>query len=935
MSARPVPRPIRSVSVLMPTWNGAEFLERVMAALAGQRCPLPWDFLAIDSGSRDATLAILESWKPRFPVPLRIQHIHGSAFDHGDTRNLLAAESQGDLLVFLTQDAIPTSPEWLAALARNFDDPSVGAAYCRNLPRPDASLLTRVFSEHDPGYAPGRREQRLPERAVYEAMGPHEKRLLFNLNDVASAFRRELWELHPFPRTDFGEDVLMARGLIEAGYTVVYDDAATVEHSHDYGPDEMRKRTRIDGRFNAEWLGRTCVASRSDAEVLAERQLERDRAALAAAGVSGDELERQLAYAGELRRAAFLGLHEGGATKTRRPSSRMLERTRLRILYVVHGFPPDTWAGTEVYTLGLALEMRRRGHEVAILTRAPAATSVADGGPPDFSIAEGEFQGLPVWRMTHRLLQGSLRESYVQPKAETAFREVAGRFRPDVVHFQHLIHHSSTLPYVARELGLPSAITVNDYWALCARVQLIRPDGVRCEENQGLGCLLCVKDKNYKQVPAAKQVLPVLEPLVSLMHAASGVPALAPLAQYAGEFRDMAERHDAVTAAYAACDLAIAPSRFLRQKLLDTGKFDPHRLIYSDYGTLTDNVRELRREPDPRGRLRIGYVGSLLWYKGVDVLVRAMEHLAGRKAVLHVYGEFKPAQDAYHAELERLARPSGDSIVFHGRFDNRRIADVYEQIDVLVVPSTWFENSPITIHEAFLFRTPLVVSDIGGMAELVRDGVDGLHFAVGDARDLGAKLARLADEPGLLESLRTPRPVKTMAEDAREMEVRYRALACVVREHGPRTWLERAGIDADARHGPVELQRSELALLRPGDAWVEYDLTGSGPGPAEVRVDVQAFGQETGLPLGGTVSLDGVDLGTIPPFAASGADERRSFAFEAVLGPSARRLRIDTRCASAQAHLRIARVTVVEWAAYSPEARPAPPAAVAGTRASR
>ena len=102
----------------------------------------------------------------------------------------------------------------------------------------------------------------------------------------------------------------------------------------------------------------------------------------------------------------------------------MLDRTRLRVLYVVHGFPPDTWAGTEVYTLGLALEMKRRGHEVVILTRVPAAAPVAEGGPEDFSIVETEFQGLSVWRMTHRLNHGNLRESYHQPKAEAAFREV-------------------------------------------------------------------------------------------------------------------------------------------------------------------------------------------------------------------------------------------------------------------------------------------------------------------------------------------------------------------------------------------------------------------------------------------------------------------------------------------------------------------------------
>src|SRR5262249_15199642 len=135
------------------------------------------DLLAIDSGSSDGTWELLGRFAERFPVPLQRARIDPVEFDHGDTRNLLAATSRGELLVYLTQDAIPTSPRWLAQLASNFDDPRVGAAYCRNLPRPDARRLTRIFSAGDPGYAPGRREVRLPEAATYARMSAHERRL--------------------------------------------------------------------------------------------------------------------------------------------------------------------------------------------------------------------------------------------------------------------------------------------------------------------------------------------------------------------------------------------------------------------------------------------------------------------------------------------------------------------------------------------------------------------------------------------------------------------------------------------------------------------------------------------------------------------------------------------------------------------------------------
>jgi glycosyltransferase involved in cell wall biosynthesis len=894
----------------MPTWNGAQFLDRVMAALAAQQLALPWEFLAIDSGSADRTLEVLEAWRARFPVPMRVQHIHPTAFNHGDTRNLLAAESTGELLVYLTQDAIPSSPDWLQRLVGHFTDAGVGAAYCRNVPRPDAAVLTRVFSEHDPGYATERREQKLPDVASYEAMNPHERRLLFNLNNVAAAYRRELWERHPFPRTEFGEDVLMARALIEAGYTVVYDNVATVEHSHDYGPAEMRARARIDGQFNAEWLDRICVASRRDAAALTRRQLARDRTALIEAGLTGTALTGQLEHARALREAAFVGLYEGGRTRVRRAPTRMRDSGRLRILYVVHGFPPDTWAGTEVYTLGLALEMQRRGHDVAVLARAPAHTEAAHGGPADFELTADEVRGLRVWRLTNRLRHENLRRTYQQPRAEAAFRQVVREFRPDVVHFQHLLHLSAALPHACRELGIASIVTVNDYWALCPRVQLIRPDGVRCETNQGLGCLLCVKEGPYPLIPAARRLLPLLAPAAAVLRRADVVPGLARAARLAGEYGDIAARHAFVTGGYAACDLAIAPSRFLRDRLLETGRFEPHRVIYSDYGTVTDHIRPIPRRLSAIDGIRFGYVGSLLWYKGVDVLIRAMSRLAGLNAVLHIHGDFRPDSDPYHATLAELAGACGGSVIFHGRFDNRELTRVYETFDALVVPSTWFENSPITIHESFLFRTPVITSDIGGMAELVRDGADGLHFRAGDAGDLAAKLARLATEPDLLPGLTQFRHVRSMEEDASEMEVRYRGLACIIRETGPRTLVDRPGWPATAHGGPVEQQGADLALLRPGGAWVEYEMQGIGPGRFAIRIDVQAFAAEGSVPLGGGAFIDGVQVGVLVPFAAGGRDEIRQFTFEVDLLVPARRLRLNTQSGSDELFMRVARVAV-------------------------
>ncbi len=900
--------PVRSVSVLIPTYQGIEFLDRVLGALATQDGAPPWDLWIVDSGSTDGTWECLQGWRTRLGDRLHLRRIDPVEFDHGDTRNQLAAWSSGELLVFLTQDAIPVGRDWLARLAANFEDEEVAAAYCRNLPRPDAGLLTRLFSERDPGYRKESERVRLP--SGYESLDAHARRLLYNFNDVASALRRSWWERHPFPRTWFGEDVLMARALLEAGATIVYDAEAPVEHSHDYDEHQTYARARIDGRFNAEWLGRICIEDPRAAVLQAERTLVEDEAALKECGLAPAELERALARAYRLRLAAFQGLCAGGRSERRRPTTRVLEDPYLSVLMVVHGFPPDTWAGTEVYTLNLALELMRRGHRVTLLTRAPAA-----GDEEDFSLREEEFSGLRVLRMTHRLAHERLAESYRQPKAHALFEALLDELEPDLVHFQHLIHTSIDWVALARDRGLATVITCHDYWALCPRVQLIRPDGERCSENMGAGCLLCVKEEHLDWVPALHRLSEVgggpLEGLArDLAGAGGGAAASAPLRiRQAQEYLDLMQREKDVPAAYAECDLRISPSRFLRKKYLESGAFDPHTFLFSDNGMRTDHVRALEKSPSP-GHVRFGFVGSLVWYKGGRVLLEAFARLSDAPCSLRIYGAFDPGSDPHHAELAALA---GENVTFMGRFDNDRLSEVYAEIDVLVVPSLWYENSPITIHEAWLTHTPVVTGDIGGMAEFVRDGIDGLHFVAGDAEDLSRVLRRFCDEPDLLERLSRDFPrVKTIEENAAEMEFRYRALCCISRPSGGRH-LDLPGHQTARRQGPVEPQGAELLLLRPGGASVEYDLAVLGAGPARVSIEILALGNEPTVEHAGRVLLGGDEIGTIPPFRAGGRDELRPFEFRAQLPPRAR-LRVEANLGEDAGYttLRIARVQAWE-----------------------
>ncbi|MFT6714340.1 MAG: glycosyltransferase involved in cell wall biosynthesis [Planctomycetota bacterium] len=919
----------------MPTWQGAEFLDAVLTSLSQQAYGGDWELLVVDSGSKDETLEIIARHQKDFPVPFALRSIHNVEFDHGDTRNYMAALGSGELCVFLTQDAIPAGKDWLETLVANFEDPDVGAAYCRNAPRPDADFLTGIFSADDPGYSLERREVRLADVEDYEELDAHAKRLLYNFNDVASCVRRKLWERHPFPRTWFGEDVLMARAFLEAGFTVVYDVDAAVEHSHDYTVDETHKRAVIDGRFNKEWLGRICVESASDAKTLEQRFRDADRKAIEeklGSGAQATEVEAYAKQAQALRLAAFQGLQEGGAgvtSDTLLPATGMLESKQLRLLYVVHGFPPDTWAGTEIYTLNLAKEMQKLGHQVTILARVPGpggeGSHFQEGEPEDFSVEQTEFEGLRLLRMTHRLHHQSLEQSFAHPRSEAAFRKVLLSEAPDLVHFQHLIHTSAGLVHVAKNFGCATVVHCHDYWALCSRVQLLRPDGKICEGNMGAGCFLCIKDKKLDRIDAISKAGKLGEKLIKVAVGGANLLGGSRAKVLVKEYKELRNREHFVPAAYAAADLQISPSRFLRERLLASGKFDPHSFLYLDNGMRTDHVEALQKQPSDV--VRFGFVGSLVWYKGDEVLVRAMAELGPDvRAELNVYGTFDPEGDEHHKKLVELADATGAKVNFKGRFDNSKLSEVYAEIDVLVVPSVWFENAPITIHEAYLTHTPVVASGIGGMAEYVRDGVDGLHFQVGDPKDLARVLKRFVDEPGLVEELSKDwMEIKTIQENALETEFRYRGLVSRKRSKQAAIVFDAVAIEATKRKGPMEQQGADMLIMRPGSA-VDFNLANVPGGVYQLTIEIFMLGGEPEIEHGGHVSLDGDLVGHIEVMSTKGEDETRVVEMEMNV-PSqsgkkrgkARVLRIHTAIAPAgsyggnkvpEAFLRLARLYV-------------------------
>lgn len=181
----------------------------------------------------------------------------------------------------------------------------------------------------------------------------------------------------------------------------------------------------------------------------------------------------------------------------------------------------------------------------------------------------------------------------------------------------------------------------------------------------------------------------------------------------------------------------------------------------------------MRREPSTR--VRIAFLGTLAPHKAPHLLLEAFARLSPElraRATLTIHGPRHHFPE-YVARLEREARALGAELP--GEFSRAGVPAALAAADLLVVPSVWYENSPFTIHEARAARTPVLVSDLGGMAELVEPGREGWRFRAGDAGDLAAHLARILAAPRALAELPFDAPQKDVRASAFELEERYAA----------------------------------------------------------------------------------------------------------------------------------------------------------------
>lgn len=217
-----------AVTVALLTRNGVATLHAVLDALDAQRFGGGFEVVVVDTESTDGTAETLAARVDR------VVQIRGESFNHGLTRNLAVELARGELVVLLVQDAVPASDGWLEALTAPLrSDPEVAGTFARQLPRPDASRLTRwslarwLAARDEPHVGA------LADPNAWAGMHPMERFETSVFDNVCSCVRRSVWSKHPFTATPIAEDLAWGREVVLAGHRLVYVPAAAVLHSHE------------------------------------------------------------------------------------------------------------------------------------------------------------------------------------------------------------------------------------------------------------------------------------------------------------------------------------------------------------------------------------------------------------------------------------------------------------------------------------------------------------------------------------------------------------------------------------------------------------------------------------------------------------------------------------------------------------------------------
>lgn len=390
----------------------------------------------------------------------------------------------------------------------------------------------------------------------------------------------------------------------------------------------------------------------------------------------------------------------------------------MHILKIIHGYPPNYNAGSEVYSQSICNELSKQ-HQVSVFTREENPYS------PDFGIRhQNANDNLDFYFVNNP--QG--KDGYRHKLLDNNFAKLISQLKPAIAHIGHLNHLSTGLVDELNKQKIPIVFTLHDFWLMCPRGQFL---------TRSIG-----KEHNF-QLCSGQQDRKCASDCYRVYFSGNDQNEEQDIDNWSCWIH---QRMIETKAIIDKVDLFIAPSNYLRNRFVNEFSVPENKIIFLDYGFPIEYLTQTEKSNE-KTNFTFGYIGTHITSKGVNQLIEAFREIE-EPATLKIYG--RDSGQSTNA-LKLLAATSKNKIEFVGEYINHNLAnDVFSKVDCIVVPSIWGENSPLVIHEAQSCKVPVITADFGGMKEYVQHKVNGLLFEHRNTNSLKEQLRFAIANPNLL-----------------------------------------------------------------------------------------------------------------------------------------------------------------------------------------
>lgn len=387
----------------------------------------------------------------------------------------------------------------------------------------------------------------------------------------------------------------------------------------------------------------------------------------------------------------------------------------MRILYAIHEFFPEFYTGTARVGLYLAKQMQKMGHQVKVLTYGLTET---DGLIPigDLCYKKYEYESIQVISLRHKNLYPQINFNIFCYDIEDEIRQLINVESLDDIDLVHIIHplRMGIVAKIFNEKNIPIIMTLTDYWTVCPRVQLLKPDYSLC--NGPDGGKMCSEMCGYSN-------------------------------------QEMENRLRDTKSLFDLADIITVPTNLVK-RIFDINGFNDEKIKVVNHGLSYEYFTSKNlKNPSDNDLVTFAFIGPILKHKGVHILIEAFRKISLSNIRLVIYGHYFHER-SYFEYIQKIS-DTDNRIKIFGRFNYEDLSEIYSSVDVAVFPSVWYETYCIALSEATAHKVPVIAANtIGAALEHLKDGVNGFIFEMGNDEKLADVIELIGKDPTIISRLK-------------------------------------------------------------------------------------------------------------------------------------------------------------------------------------